>query len=135
MNEIEIPQRQWPQFCESFTLQHHGWLVSVRQLPTEELERDQAAANGAAQVLSADHLLQDVREGRQDDAVEIMVTVGEGREETSFLIEDAIALFTRRIGDAHEGLRIDSGNGMTTLVRFRSPAAPASLDGLADSER
>jgi APA family basic amino acid/polyamine antiporter len=32
MNNVEIPEIEWQQFCESFTRQHHGWRVSVRQI-------------------------------------------------------------------------------------------------------
>jgi hypothetical protein len=31
---------------------------------------------------------------------------------------------------AHKGLRIDAENGETTLLRFRSPAFPETVDGV-----
>jgi hypothetical protein len=135
MDEIEIPEIQWQQFCEGFTRQHHGWLVSMRQLDVRELEQDRAPERAPVYLFPGERPLQEVREGRQNEHAEFMVTVGTGTGETSFLIEDAVALFSRRTGGAHQGLRVDSGNGMTTLIEFRSPAAPESLDGLADSER
>ncbi|MGD2055719.1 MAG: hypothetical protein PVJ15_02855, partial [Gammaproteobacteria bacterium] len=125
----------WQQFCEGFTRQHHGWLVSMYQLDTREVARDTQSERAPLRMFPGNRPLQEVREGHQDGQGELMVTVGTGTEETSFLIEDAVALYSRRIGEAHQGLRVDSGNGMTTLIEFRTAAEPESLDGLADSER
>jgi hypothetical protein len=134
MNDIPIAQSDWQQFCEDFSRQHHGWLVSISQLDTTAVEPDADAGPQGARLFPGHSPLQEVRKGRSDDRFEIMVTVGEGTEETSFLIENAVALFRRRKGEAHQGLRIDSGDGKTTLVEFRSAAVPEALDGLADSE-
>lgn len=79
--------------------------------------------------------LEEVRAGHSNDSVEVMVTVGEGTNETSFLIEDAVALYSRGAGEVHQGLRVDSGDGTSTLIEFRTAAQPESLDGLAESER
>jgi hypothetical protein len=135
MNDIPIARSEWQQFCEDFSRQHHGWLVSMSQLDTTAVAPDADTGPQRARLFTGHSPLQEVRRGLNDDRFEIMVTVGEGTEETSFLIENAVALFSRRMGDAHQGLRIDSGNGKTTLVEFRSAAVPEALDGLADSER
>ncbi len=135
MIDVKIPVNQWRQFCESFTLQHHGWLVNLCQLDSGSLQQDTPSAHAAIQLFSDYRMLQEVREGREDDRIEILVTVGEGTDQTSFLIVDAIALFMRRIGDAHHGLRVDSRNATTTLIEFRAVTKPESLDGLAESER
>lgn len=124
MSDVPIPFGQWQQFCESFTRQHHGWLVSLKQI-------DSGAPDGAASIPQFDgyRTLQEVREGSRGDSADIMVTVGEGADEVSFLIEDTVALYRRTRSEADSGLRIDTGNGMSTLVEFRSAAAPESLDG------
>jgi hypothetical protein len=135
VNDIEIPESEWQQFCERFTRQHHGWLVGMRQLDTRDLLRGETAAQARVRLFPGNRLLQEVREGRSNDSVEVMVTVGEGADETSYLIEDAVALYSRRAGDAHQGLRIDSNHGKTTLIEFRTAAEPQALDGLAEAER
>jgi hypothetical protein len=134
MTDIEITHAEWQQFCENFTRQHHGWLVNMRQLDTRELGPDKATKS-ALTLFPDDAPLQEVREGREDDHVDLMVTAGEGKDERSLLIEDAIALFQRKTGNAHMGLRVDCSNGTTTLVEFRSAAEPESLNGLTESER
>jgi hypothetical protein len=134
MSDIQIPDNQWQLFCEGFTRQHHGWLVSLCQLQTRELGTGDTPAQTAVHLFPGTRPLEEVREGHSNGRAEIMVTVGEGSDETSFLIEDAVALYTRRAGDAHQGLRVDSGNGTSTLIEFRTPAEPETLDGLAESE-
>ncbi|MFC6673068.1 hypothetical protein [Marinobacterium aestuariivivens] len=127
MADIAIAEAEWQSFCEQFTRQHHGWRVRLHQAGT-------GAADPKA-LFTGEQPLQEVREGTNGNRAEIIVTVGEGRNETSFLIEDAIGLYALRIDDAHRGLRIDSGDGTRTLLEFRAAAAPEALDGLADSER
>ena len=130
MADIPIPETEWLSFCEQFTRQHHGWLVSLHQLPTAELDSASPAA-----LFTGEQPLQEVREGNHAQHAELIITVGEGRDETSFLIEDAIAVYALRRNDAHRGLRIDCRSGTSTLLEFRVPAAPELLDGLAESER
>ncbi|NVK43239.1 MAG: DUF5335 family protein [Oceanospirillaceae bacterium] len=130
MADIPIPETEWQSFCEQFSRQHHGWLVSLHQLATAELESASPAA-----LFAGEQPLQEVREGNHAEHAELIITVGEGRDETSFLIEDAIAVYSLRRNDAHRGLRIDNRGGTSTLLEFRVPAAPELLDGLAESER
>jgi hypothetical protein len=131
MSDIQIPEHEWQHFCASFTRQHHGWLVGVHQLDTRVVE----SGGTGVQQFAGHRTFQEVREANRDGVTEVMVTVGEGSDEMSFLISDAVALYKRMSGDLHQGLRIDSGNGETTLVEFRAPADPAALDGLAETER
>jgi single-stranded DNA-specific DHH superfamily exonuclease len=134
MDNIAVPASQWLKFCEDFTRQHHGWLVGLHQMDTKTLEEDAHSKSLEIPMLSGHHPLQEVREGNTNDLSEVMVTVGEGVDEASFLIEDVIALYQQQEGKAHQGLRIDSGNGKSTVIEFRTAADPAVLDGLTDSE-
>jgi hypothetical protein len=135
MIDTEIPENQWQQFCESFTRQHHGWLVSICQIETRERKGGPIQPHEGVALYPGTRPLQEIREGREGERIELMVTVGEGTDETSFLIEDAVTLYGRSSGHADEGLRIDCANGTTTLIEFRTPAEPETLDGLAESER
>lgn len=129
MTDIRIPEPQWREFCEDFTRQHRGWLVGIQQLETSAMEAGRTAPK-PVHLTPGDCPLQELRAGRTNDVAEFMVTVGEGVDETSYLIEDAVALYGRMHGEAHQGVRIDSGNGTTTLVEFRVAAEPETLDGL-----
>lgn len=134
MDDIPVPEKEWQAFCEDFTRQHQGWLVGISQQDTHSVEAGRRAAQAPAPLFPGERPLQELREGRTNEHVELMVTVGDGADETSYLIEDAIAVYARRNGAAHRGVRVDSGNGMTTLIEFRVAAEPETLDGLAESE-
>jgi hypothetical protein len=119
MDDIRIAGNEWREFCEDFTRRHRGRRVGIRQLDTRTLvENDRTPAHGPVQLVEGNRPFQELREGRTNGITEFMVTVGEGADETSFLIEDAVALYRRRQGDTPRGVRIDSGNGTTTLVEL-----------------
>ena len=120
MNDICIPEHQWREFCEDFTRQHHGWLVGMRQFQTRAVSGDGMPAGEA--VFSGKRPLQELRAGSAGNIAELMVTVGNGADETSFLTEDAVALYDRMRGDTRQGIRVDSDNGMTTLIEVRVTA-------------
>lgn len=134
MREIEIPETQWRQFCDQFTVQHYGWLVNVSQVDGGAPSADSQSARSPVGVFPRSRPLQELREGEQGAHAELMVTVGEGKEQTSLLIEDVTSVYSREIGTTHRGLRIDSGRGLTTLIEFRAPRASKGLDTHGDSE-
>ena len=134
MRLIEIPGDQWPDFCKVFSREHHGWLVNLRCVNTDQLGRDRSAAFENGNVLADGLHLQEIREYRKDDTAEFMVTVGGGAEEVSIPVPDVIRLYNEKSDDAHKGLRLDGGDGSSTLVEFRVAAKPEMLDGLAESE-
>ncbi len=54
MHYVEINKEQWPEHCESFGLQHHGWLVTVRRVTTADLEEGRDMAITAAEPLAVE---------------------------------------------------------------------------------
>jgi hypothetical protein len=133
VTDRKIPAEQWNNFCDEFSHEHHGWLVSVKTKATRP-PQGSGSAKGKPQTLAANLPLQEIREADSSDGVDVMVTVGEGAAETSFLIEDVIDLYSQEIDDKHKGLRIDSRNDTTTFVQFRTTGEPQALNGLAQSE-
>lgn len=134
MTLIEIPENQWSEFCEGFSHEHHGWLVSLRRVNTDQLGRDRSAALKNGDVLAEDLPLQEVREKHKDDATKFMVTVGKGAEEVSIPVPNVVRLYSEKSDDAHKGLRLDGGDGSSRLIEFRVAARPETMDGLAESE-
>lgn len=128
MNSVEIPAGHWQQFCERFTQQHHGWLIDMHRCPTGTLESDKARDDAPLALLPRNRPLQEVREGDHGDCADVIVTVGQGSDETSYLIEDAIALYSLKNGGAERGLRIDASDGTSTLVEFRAAVASSTFD-------
>ncbi|MEW5757352.1 MAG: hypothetical protein AB1810_13725 [Pseudomonadota bacterium] len=135
MSDIEIPRDQWPEYCQSFSLGHHGWLVNVLQVETRRLAEIRDSAIAAGRVLAAERPLQEVRETEHGDEVEIVVTVGRGTDEASFLVKNVRGLLQEQTAEAQLGLRVDSADKTSLLVEFRVAAKPETLDGLAASER
>ncbi|MDZ7754100.1 MAG: hypothetical protein U5S82_21280 [Gammaproteobacteria bacterium] len=132
MDNIEIPPREWAAFCARFGDQHHGWLVEVSRLATREAADEGAEATP---LMAGYRPLTGVTTQTSGGRTAVVVTAGDGDDGVSLVVDDVVALYSRRIGDAHQGLRIDSADGTTTLVQFRTAAVPDALDGLAESER
>jgi hypothetical protein len=108
MSTRRVPPHSWPSFFESFTRQHHGWLVTIdtdsgRVAEEEPLEEVQA----------------------KDD--EINIVAG-----THYRIpHPTIVTVTTAEGDdsAIDHVEIESGSEKLTL-RFRSVVNPELVDGL-----
>jgi len=134
MADIEIPPQEWADYGKAFSLEHHGWLVIVRQVETRRLEINRDEALVGAAVLALEQPLQEVvirdRDGRRDAEIR----VGSGADAVQLRVENVTRLLREQVDDAHQGLRIDDAAGRSTLIEFRSPAHPEELDGLAQSE-
>ncbi|HYM12700.1 MAG TPA: DUF5335 family protein, partial [Bryobacterales bacterium] len=72
--------------------------------------------------------------GTAADAIEIMLGEASDRHLTHSVLQPTRLWFRETEQGAHEGLDIESGDGSKTLVRFRVPARPELLDGLASQE-
>lgn len=129
---IAIPPTQWPEHCETFSLQHHGWLVDVREVDTASLEQDREAARAVGRLLSGQQPLQAVQ--LAPDGRTLAIRVGQGPAIQSFRARGVRRLWREQVDEAHEGLRIDKDDGTSLLIEFRAPARPEELDGLAPSE-
>ena len=132
--DIEVPRADWRERCETFSREHHGWLVNVRRVETGLLEQDRAAALAAGELLAENQPLQRVGCDEQAGEMQMTVTVGEAAETGNFAVPDVVRLVRERENGAHLGLRIDARDGTSTLVEFRTPAVPEALDGLAETE-
>jgi len=135
MTQAAIPQQQWRSFCNEFSRQHHGWRVNLTVIDTRQLDAQPQAADTAATPLVTDQLFQGIIVDTREQALELTILVGEGGHHTAHPIGQPLRIqFEQLAGGAHRGLRIDSASGETTLLVFRSAAAPEDLDGLAPSE-
>lgn len=118
----EIPRDDWINFLDSFSRQHEGWLVTIDQEKPER--RSTEAENRPLTGISTDHL---------DSRDQVYVSVDKQASEhlTHTITQPRrIRLIVTQSG-AHETLEIESASGSRMLVRFRSPARPETLDGIA----
>jgi len=133
MAEAEIPPEQWQSFCNQFSQQHHGWLVTLSVVETKRLETDLGAAESAARPLARDATFQGITAELRDKNIELVLFVGEGPQRISHSVQQPLRIcFAQTRQGAHQGLRIDAADGETTLVRFRTAALLETLDGIAD---
>ncbi len=106
MSVREIPPESWSSFLESFSRQHHGWLVTVSL---------------GAQRLASDEPLDFARPS--DHA--IVVSAG-GHE---YRLENAREITVNAAGAAIGHVDISSGRE-TMTIRFREVISPELVDGV-----
>ncbi len=119
---VDIPHEQWLAFLDSFSRQHLDWLVTieVESLPGTLIAVEQRQLKG----ISID---------RADGKERAYIQVGYGtKEHITHIVDSPTHIrFKRSETGAHEGLEIESADGTTTVIRFRSAARPEMLDGIA----
>jgi hypothetical protein len=119
----EIPRNEWATFLDSFNRQHHGWLNVVELLDS----------NIGEQVESLDRPLLDITADLKDeDKGVILILVGRGPDDqVTHLINAPTQIWIKETEEgAHQALHIESKEGTTTVLRFRSPILPELVDGI-----
>jgi hypothetical protein len=112
----------WTEELDSFSRQHEGWLVSIKtRMPDGTAARD-LPLQGVSSV--------------SRDTNDIGITVGDARNHLTHDLYDAIAVrIDLTADDAERALVIDTKDGSTTSIEFRSPLRAEEVDGLAASHR
>ena len=119
----DIPRTEWAPFLDAFSRQHEGWLTTI-EVVTSGL--------GAHREVRDKPLTGITEDRKRGDAASVTVSAGERPEDhVTHVIErpSRVALELTEEG-AHKGLRIESENGEMTLVLFRAPALPETVDGM-----
>jgi hypothetical protein len=110
MSTRRIPPESWPAFLDSFTRQHHGWLVTI------DSDSGRIAEEEPLDVARADGRTIEVRAGsahyRVPNAGVVTVTAADADD------------------SAIERVEIESGSEKVTL-RFRAVINPELVDGVA----
>jgi hypothetical protein len=123
MPRHEIPRDEWVAWFDSFSRQHAGWLVTV-----EVLGRTIGAQIEAlAQPLMG--ITMEVSE-RQEDVMSVLVG-GKSDKHLAHLVHAPVrVLLQETAAGAHEAVYIEAEDGLTTVVRFRSPMLSELVDGV-----
>jgi hypothetical protein len=129
MSAKPVASSDWVRFCEEFSRQHRGWLVT-----TSIRDRPLVAENDGADTAEERCVVRDVRfrgisfEPRDGS---LSVTLGEGALQITQSIAEVAAIGLLEAGPGvHAGLRIESAGHGAMILRFRAPASPESLDGV-----
>ncbi|QJD28593.1 DUF5335 family protein [Methylococcus geothermalis] len=129
MSTKSVAAPEWATFCEEFSRQHRGWLVT-----TSIKDKLLAAENDMADVAEERCVVRDVRfRGLSFEPKDgsLSVSLGEGALQITQSIAEVTAIGLLEAGQGvHAGLRIDSTGHGAMILRFRAPARPERLDGL-----
>ena len=118
----EIPRDEWGSFLDSFSRQHAGWLSTVEVL---------GSAIGA-QVESREQPLSGITaelKGGYRDVISIFVGDRSDDHVTHVIHAPSHVRLKETEEGAHEALQIESGNGVTTLLTFRSTIRSELVNG------
>ena len=118
-----IPRAQWKQFCDQFTRQHEGWLVTVTDVSDQKTRPNASGtAQASTHVVARDLRLKRITAEREGNDLELRIVAGDGSKRvTHFVLDPArIQLEQTRYG-TDWGLRLDAKDDRTTLMRFQVP--------------
>ena len=119
----DIPRTEWPAFLDAFSRQHQGWLTTVEVVAT---------GLGVHREVREKPLTGISEDGKRGDLASISISAGELPEDhvTHVVLHPSRVALELTEEGAHKGLRIESEDGEMTLVLFRAPALPETLDGM-----
>ena len=129
MKTREIPKNQWPKFFESFSMRHEGWLTTL------EIFGSELGAQVQGRELALEGIIDEWNEVEVNQIV-IMVGTKPDDHIAHTISRPTQVSLEQTDGGADVALQINSEDGLTTLLRFRSPMLPELVDGLvAESSR
>lgn len=132
MMETEIRFADWQAFCERFTRQHQGWLVTI-DVGSMEPDQDAPPVRTRRRLTNNDPLKAVAAVPNPHGAI-LLVETG-GAPTTRVLIGRPVRLRLQQTDEeANAGICIDADDGQTMRLAFRVAARPETADGLGPSE-
>ncbi len=120
----EIPRDQWVSFFDGFSRQHEGWLVDL--LVSGYGQDNRVEARG----LPLQGIAVDYKKG-DDNTIEIIL----GKEKqlaVTHAIPDTRSVYLMKNNQGADlGVVMQAGDGASAQLRFRSPTAPGTVDGMS----
>jgi Family of unknown function (DUF5335) len=123
MRTQEVPKNEWTGFFDNFSRKHEGWLVSLEIFGPEigaQVEERELALEG---ITSED--------GPEGNTIMIMMGVKPDDHITHSVTRPTQVSLEQTDEGADAALAIKSGDGLTTLLRFRSAVLPEMVDAIA----
>jgi len=124
MKTQEISKEEWTEFFDSFSREHEGWLVSLEMFSPEI----------GAQVVEQELALEGITAAGDETAGNtIMIMIGtKADDHITHSVTSPISVSLEQTDEgADAALAIKSGDGLTTLLRFRSAVLPEMVDAIA----
>jgi hypothetical protein len=114
----EIPHDSWKEFFDGFSRRHQGWLATVEVLGA-------VGAQTEARELPLEGISVNDHSGKSID-----ISLGPPGKGVSHVVAKPSHVRIEEEGGADRALQIESADGETTLVTFRSAIPPEMVDGL-----
>lgn len=121
MKTKEIRKNEWPKFFDSFSRQHEGWLVTLEILGADigaQVQEHELAFEGIV----------DEWDEVQGNQIVIMVGAKSDDHITHSIGRPTEVSLEQTDAGADSALAIKSADGVTALLRFRSPISPKIVD-------
>jgi len=123
MKTMEITKDKWSAFFDRFSRQHEGWLVTLEVLAEDlgaQVEERELAFEGI------------VAEWDEIEGNKIAIMIGANPDDhITHSIDRPTQVNVEQTDEgADVALQIKSADGVTALLRFRSPMLPEMVDGL-----
>ena len=123
MQTKQITRTEWPAFFDSFSRKHEGWLATLEIFGPEvgaQTEERELAFEG----------ITDESDEAQGNTIMIM-TGGKARDHITHTISHPTEVSLEKTDEgADAALAIKSEDGVTALLRFRSPVVPEAVDAM-----
>lgn len=123
MKTKKIPKNEWPKFCDSFSRQHEGWLVTL------EIFGADIGAQVQERELAFEGIVDEWDEVQGNQMV-IMVGAKPDDHITHRIDRPAEVSLEQTDEGADAVIAIKSEDGVTALLRFRSPMLPEMVDAV-----
>jgi Family of unknown function (DUF5335) len=118
----EIQREEWPDFFDGFSRRHEGWLVTIELLDKDlgdQIEVENKALKGI------------VAERKRDPKVIDIFVWNKPDEDTTHIIDKPTRVWIEETAEGAEAaLEIESEDHGKTLLTFKSPALPETVDGV-----
>ena len=123
MQTRQIERNEWPAFFDSFSRQHEGWLASLEILGPDlgaQVEERELPFEGITD------------ESNETEGNTIMIMTGRKADDhvTHTISRPTEVSLEQTDQGADAALAIKSEDGVTALLRFRSPVLPEMVDAL-----
>lgn len=117
----EIPQDQWQEFLDTFSRLHQGWLADVQVLS------DQTGRHFEAKGLPFRGAAFETK-GTGKNEVSIFIDQSPKEDITHTVSYPTHIRLEQSDGGEDQGLEVEANDGTKTVVRFRHPASPDTVD-------
>ena len=124
MKTQEIPQKEWAEFFDNFSRKHEGSLINL------EIFGPEIGAQVEEQELALEGITHEWAE-TEGNTITIMTGVKPDDHITHSVTSPTQVSLEQTDEGADAALAIKSGDGVTTLLRFRSDVLPEMVDAVA----